>query len=211
VILLGLLETYAPEEGRKMTQASSENVTGLLLAWSDGDQAALEKLIPLVYAELYRLARHYMRGENAGHTLQTSALVNEAYLRLIDAHRVRWQNRGHFFAVSAQLMRRILVDFARARQSLKRGGSAHQVSLDEGLVVSPERGADLVALDEALERLGALNARQGRVVELRYFGGLTEEEVAEVLKVSPRTVRHDWTLARAWLYRELSLGGENDS
>lgn len=194
-----------------MTQASSENVTGLLLAWSDGDQAALEKLIPLVYAELHRLARRYMRREVAGHTLQTSALVNEAYLRLIDAHRVRWQNRSHFFAVSAQLMRRILVDFARARQSLRRGGRACQVSLDEGLVVSPERGADMLALDEALERLSALNARQSQVVELRYFGGLNEEEVAEVLKVSSRTVRHDWSLARAWLYRELSLEGGDDS
>lgn len=194
-----------------MTQASPENVTGLLLAWSDGDQAALEKLIPLVYAELHRLARRYMRREVAGHTLQTSALVNEAYLRLIDAHRVRWQNRSHFFAVSAQLMRRILVDFARARQSLRRGGRACQVSLDEGLVVSPERGADMLALDEALERLRALNARQSQVVELRYFGGLNEEEVAEVLKVSSRTVRHDWSLARAWLYRELSLEGGDDS
>lgn len=194
-----------------MTQASPENVTGLLLAWSDGDQAALEKLIPLVYAELHRLARRYMRREVAGHTLQTSALVNEAYLRLIDAHRVRWQNRSHFFAVSAQLMRRILVDFARARQSLRRGGRACQVSLDEGLVVSPERGADMLALDEALERLSALNARQSQVVELRYFGGLNEEEVAEVLKVSSRTVRHDWSLARAWLYRELSLEGGDDS
>lgn len=194
-----------------MTQASPENVTGLLLAWSDGDQAALEKLIPLVYAELHRLARRYMRREVAGHTLQTSALVNEAYLRLIDAHRVRWQNRSHFFAVSAQLMRRILVDFARARQSLRRGGRACQFSLDEGLVVSPERGADMLALDEALERLSALNARQSQVVELRYFGGLNEEEVAEVLKVSSRTVRHDWSLARAWLYRELSLEGGDDS
>src|SRR6266436_5476582 len=143
-----------------MTQASREEVTGLLQAWSDGDQGALEKLMPLVYAELHRLAKRYMGREHVGRTLQTSALVNEAYLRLIEAHRVRWQNRSHFFAVSAQLMRRILVDFARARQSLKRGGSACQVSLDEGLVVSPERGADLLALDEALKRLGALDARQ---------------------------------------------------
>jgi RNA polymerase sigma-70 factor, ECF subfamily len=194
-----------------MTQASPERVTGLLLAWSDGDQAALEKLIPLVYAELHRLARRYMRRENAGHTLQTSALVNEAYLRLIEAHRVHWQNRSHFFAVSAQIMRRILVDFARARKHLKRGRGTCQVSLDEGLLVSPERGADLLALHEALERLGALSARQSQVVELRYFGGLNEEEVAEVLKVSPRTVRHDWSLARAWLYRELSPGGRDDS
>ena len=152
-----------------MTQASAppERVTGLLLAWSAGDQASLEKLIPLVYAELHRLARRYMRRENAGHTLQTSALVNEAYLRLIEAHRVQWQGRSHFFAVSAQIMRRILVDFARARQNLKRGGGACQVSLGEELVVARERSADLLALDEALERLGALNARQSQVVELR--------------------------------------------
>lgn len=193
-----------------MTQAS-ETVTGLLLAWSDGDEAALEKLTPLVYAELHRLARRYMRRENAGHTLQTSALVNEAYLRLVDAHRVRWQNSSHFFAVSAQIMRRILVDLARARQNLKRGGGARPVSLDEGLAVSPERGADLLALDEALAKLCALNARQSQVVELRYFGGLNEEEIAEVLKVSTRTVRNDWSLARAWLYRELSRGGGDDA
>jgi RNA polymerase sigma-70 factor, ECF subfamily len=152
-----------------------------------------------------------MRRENAGHMLQTPALVNEAYLRLIEAHRVRWQNRSHFFAVSAQIMQRILVDFARARRNLKRGGGTCQVSLDEGLLVSPERGADLLALHEALERLGSLSARQSQVVELRYFGGLNEAEVAEVLKVSLQTVRHDWSLARAWLYRELSLEGGDDS
>jgi RNA polymerase sigma factor (TIGR02999 family) len=208
---LGLFETPSERKVRKMTQAPPEQVTGLLLAWSNGDQAALEKLTPLVYAELHRLAKRYMRRENPGHSLQTSALVNEAYLRLIEAHRVRWQNRSHFFAVSAQIMRRILVDFARARQNLKRGGGALQVSLDEGLVVSPERGADLLALDEALQRLGALNARHSQVVELRYFGGLNEEEIAEVLKVSPRTVRNDWSLARAWLYRELNLGGGGDA
>jgi RNA polymerase sigma-70 factor (ECF subfamily) len=191
----------SPED--TVAQASREEVTGMLQAWSEGDQAALEKLMPLVYAELHRLARRYMRREQAGHTLQTSALVNEAYLRLIDARGVRWQNRTHFFAVSAQIMRRILVDFARARQNLKRGGGARQVSLDKGVVVSAAGGADLLALHEALERLSALNARQSQVVELRYFGGLNEEEVAEVLKVSPRTVRHDWSLARAWLYREL--------
>jgi RNA polymerase sigma factor (TIGR02999 family) len=192
-----------------MTQAYSAEVTGLLVAWSDGDQAALEKLMPLVYAELHRLARRYMRREHAGHTLQTSALVNEAYLRLIDARGVHWQNRTHFFAVSAQIMRRILVDFARAKQNLKRGAGARQVTLDEALIVSSEIGSDLLALDEALEILAMLNPRQSRVVELRYFGGLNEEEVAEVLKVSPRTVRHDWSLARAWLYRELSCGGES--
>lgn len=197
-----------------MPQVSPERVTGLLLAWSEGDQAALEKLIPLVYAELHRLARRYMRRENAGHTLQTSALVNEAYLRLIEADRVRWQNRSHFFAVSAQIMRRILVDFARARHNLKRGGgrrvSLDGVSLDESQVVSPQRGAEVLAVDEALERLAALNPRQSQVVELRYFGGLNEEEIARVLKISPRTVRHDWSLARAWLYRELGPGGSGD-
>lgn len=194
-----------------MAQASREEVTGLLRAWSDGDQAALEKLMPLVYAELHRLAKRSMRHEQAGHTLQTSALVNEAYLRLVDAHGVRWQSRAHFFAVSAQIMRRILVDFARARQNLKRGGGALQVTLDEGLVASPEDGADLLALDDALEKLAILNPRQSRVVELRYFGGLNEEEVAEALNVSPRTVRHDWSLARAWLYRELSRGDSDDA
>lgn len=199
------------KETAVMTQASSEEVTGLLLAWSDGDQSALEKLMPLVYAELHRLAKRYMRREQAGHTLQTSALVNEAYLHLIDARGVRWQNRTHFFAVSAQIMRRILVDFARARQNLKRGGGALQVSLDEELVVSPARGDDMLALNEALERLAALNVRQGRVVELRYFGGLNEEEIAEVLKVSPRTVRYDWSLARAWLFRELEQGSSDDA
>lgn len=193
-----------------MDQGLPEGVTGLLVAWSNGDQASLERLTPLVYAELHRLAKRYMGREQAGHTLQTSALVNEAYLRLIDAQGVRWQNRAHFFAVSAQIMRRILVDFARARHNLKRGGGAQQVTLDEALVVSPDSSAELLALDEALERLAMLNARQSRVVELRYFGGLNEEEVAEVLKVSSRTVRTDWSLARAWLYRELSIGGRDD-
>src|SRR3989442_10094601 len=181
-----------------MAQASREEVTGLLQPWSDGDQAALDKLMPLVYAELHRLAKRYMGREHAGRTLQTSALVNEAYLRLVDARGVYWQNRAHFFAVSAQIMRRILVDFARARQNLKRGGGAQQVTLDEGLVVWPESGADLLVLDEVLGRLAVLNQRQSQVVELRYFARLNEEEVAEVLKVSPRTVRSDWSLARAW-------------
>lgn len=194
-----------------MIQASREEVTGLLRAWSDGDQTALDKLMPLIYAELHRLAKRYMGREHAGHTLQTSALVNEAYMRLVDAHGVRWQNRAHFFAVSAQIMRRILVDFARARQNLKRGGGAQQVTMDEGLVVSPERGPDLLALDEALEKLASLNPRQSKVVELRYFGGLNEEEAAEALNVSSRTVRHDWSLARAWLYRELNREGTNDA
>ncbi len=157
-----------------------------------------------MYDELRRLAARYMRRERPGHTLQTSALINEAYLRLVDARGVQWQNRAHFFGVSAQVMRHILVDFARARQNLKRGGGAQPVSLDAVMVSVPERGTDLLALDEALERLAALSPRQSRVVELRYFGGLTEEEVAEVLSISPRTVRNDWGLARAWLYRELT-------
>jgi len=194
-----------------MVQASREQITGLLLAWSDGDQAALDKLMPLVYVELHRLAKRYMRREHAGHSLQTSALVNEAYLRLVDAQNVHWQNRAHFFAVSSQIMRRILVDFARAKRNLKRGGAARQVTLDEGLLVTPESSADLLALDEALGRLAILNQRHSQVVELRYFGGLNEEEIAEVLSVSPRTVRNDWSLARAWLYRELSLGGSDDA
>jgi len=193
-----------------MIHASREEVTGLLRAWSDGDQAALDKLMPLVYAELHRLAKRHMGREHVGRTLQTSALVNEAYLRLVDAHGVRWQNRAHFFAVSAQIMRRILVDFARSRQNLKRGGGALQVTLDEGLIVSPDSGADLLALDEALKKLAILNPRQSKVVELRYFGGLKEEEAAEALNVSSRTVRHDWSLARAWLYRELSCGSSDD-
>lgn len=194
-----------------MAQASREEITQLLLAWSDGDQTALDRLIPLVYAELHRLAKHYMRRERAGQTLQTSALVNEAYLRLVGTREVRWQNRAHFFAVSANIMRRILVDFARARQNLKRGGGAQRVTLDEGLIVSPENDASLLALDEALDRLADLNPRESQVVELRYFGGLNEAEVAQALKVSERTVRHDWSLARAWLYRELSRGECDDA
>jgi RNA polymerase sigma-70 factor, ECF subfamily len=184
--------------------STQQEITQLLLAWSDGDQAALERLTSLVYEELRRLAKRYLGREGPGHTLQTTALINEAYLQLINAKQVRWQNRAHFFAVSAQIMRRILVDFARGRGRLKRGGGAQRVSLDEALVVSPERGADLLALDEALGRLERLNARQSRVVELRYFGGLNEKEIAEALKVSLRTVQSDWRLARTWLYRELS-------
>src|SRR5438128_7014890 len=155
--------------------SAPREVTQLLLAWSEGEQAALDQLAPLVYAELHRLAKRYMGRERTGHTLQTTALVNEAYLRLIDAQNVQWQNRAHFFAVSANIMRRILVDFARERHNLKRGGGAQQVSLDDALAVTPEQSTDLLALDEALEKLAALNLRQSRVVELRYFGGLNEE------------------------------------
>jgi RNA polymerase sigma factor (TIGR02999 family) len=188
---------------------SQRQITELLLAWSNGDQVALEKLTPLVYNELHRLARHYMERERPGHTLQTSALVNEAYIRLIDWKSVQWQNRAHFFAVSAQLMRRILVDFARSRDYLKRGGGSPLVSLEEAVGVPDERGTDLVALDEALKALAALNERQSQVVELRFFGGLSLEEIAEVLNVSVGTVRRDWSLARVWLYRELSRAQES--
>jgi RNA polymerase sigma factor (TIGR02999 family) len=190
-----------------MSMPSSHEVTQLLLAWSDGDQAALEQLTPLVYRELRRLARGYMRQERPDHILQTTALINEAYLRLIDWKDVRWQNRAHFFGVAAQLMRRILVDFARASHQAKRGGAMRQVSLDEAAAVSVERAAEFIALDEALSRLAIIDQRRSRMVELRFFGGLSEEETAEALKVSPRTVRREWSLARAWLYRELQAGG----
>jgi RNA polymerase sigma factor (TIGR02999 family) len=180
-----------------------EGVTEMLVAWSMGDKSALEKLIPLVHDELHRLAHRYMHQESPGHMLQPTALVNEAYLRLVDSSRVRWQSRTHFFAVSSQLMRRILVDFARSRNYLKRGGNAVQVSLDEVLQISPEQDADLVALDLALNALGAVDERKSRVVELRFFGGLTIEETAEVLNVSTDTVMRDWRLAKVWLLREM--------
>jgi RNA polymerase sigma factor (TIGR02999 family) len=187
-----------------MAQSSAQEITNLLLAWGKGEEEAFEKLMPLVYQELRKLARSYLNRQRPGHTLQTTALVNEAYLRLIDSSRVQWQNRAHFFAISANLMRRILVDFARSRGNLKRGGGAQRISLDQALEISVDRSAELVALDDALKTLATMNSRQSRIVELRYFGGLSEEEVAEALKVSPRTVRRDWSLARAWLYRELS-------
>ena len=181
-----------------------KEVTQLLIAWGNGDREALDKLVPLVYDELRRIARRYMDREPAGHTLQTTALVNEAYLRLIEQKGMKWQNRAHFFAISAQLMRRILVSMARARHANKRGGEARQVSLDEALVVSEERAAELVALDEAMNELAALDPRRSRVVELRYFGGLSVEETAEVLNISPETVMRDWKRAKAWLYTELN-------
>ncbi|HKQ78291.1 MAG TPA: sigma-70 family RNA polymerase sigma factor [Blastocatellia bacterium] len=187
-----------------MAQPSVQEITRLLVAWGQGDQTALERLMPLVYDELLRLAKRHMNRQRPGHTLQTTALVNEAYLRLIDASQVQWQNRAHFFAVSSQLMRRILVDFARSRKSLKRGAEARRVTLDDSFEISSERGVELVALDDALNTLAAMNPRQSQIVELRYFGGLSEEEIAEALKISTRTVRRDWNLARAWLYRELS-------
>lgn len=194
--------------GLLMRTRSPKEITRLLVAWGDGDEAALEQLTPLVHEELHRLAHHYMGGERAGHTLQTTALVNEAYVRLIDWKNVRWQSRAHFFGVSAQLMRRILVDFARTRGYQKRGGGALAVSLTEATFVSDDKGTDLVELDEALQSLAKLNERQSKVVELRFFGGLSVEETAEVLKVSSGTVERDWSLARAWLHRELVANPE---
>jgi len=189
-----------------MTTPSPPNITQLLLAWSRGEQAALEQLMPLVHEELHRLARRYMGGERRGHTLQATALVNEAYLRLVDWKNVGWQNRAHFFGVSARLMRRILVDFARSRRSAKRGGDVRRISLEEALIVSPERDADVVALDDALKSLADIDVRKSEIVELRFFGGLSVEETAEVLKISPRTVMREWSLAQAWLHRELTGG-----
>jgi RNA polymerase sigma-70 factor (ECF subfamily) len=179
-------------------------VTALLKAWSDGDQTALDALLPLVEQELRRLARHYMRGERAGQTLQPTALVNEAYLRLVDIAHVRWQNRAHFLAVAARTMRRVLVDMARAKGYQKRGGRVPLVPLDEVDVAAARPDADVVALHDALEALAALDARKAHVVELRYFGGLTVEETAEVVGVAPETVMRDWKFAKAWLLRELS-------
>jgi len=178
-------------------------ISGLLRAWGDGDRGALDQLTPIVYDELRRLASHYMRGERPGHSLQATALVNEAYMRLVDYKGMQWQNRAHFFAVSAQLMRRILVDHAR-RHNMKRGGGVQHVSLDETAIVGGDRAADLVALDDALDALARLDSRKVQVVELRFFGGLSVEETAEVLKVSAVTVMRDWSTAKAWLYRELS-------
>jgi RNA polymerase sigma factor (TIGR02999 family) len=194
-----------------MTTPSSHEVTRLLLAWNEGEQAAFEKLMPLVHAELHRLAHRYMKGERRGHTLQTTALIHEAYVRLVDWKNVRWQNRAHFFGVSARLMRRILVDFARSRPYLKGAGQLQQVSLDEALAVSEEPSADLVALDDALTALAELDPRKSRVVELRFFGGLSVEETAEVLQVSPITVMREWNKAKAWLYRELSRGQADEA
>ena len=180
----------------------------LLRAWTDGDASALERLTPIVYEELHRLARSYMRGERPGHSLQTTALVNEAYMRLVGYERMRWQNRAHFFAVSAQVMRRILVDHAR-RHNLKRGGGVPHVSLEEAVLVGGNRAADLVALDHAMHTLAQLDPRKAQVVEMRFFGGLNVDETADVLKVSPATVMRDWSTAKAWLYRELA-GGTRD-
>jgi RNA polymerase sigma-70 factor, ECF subfamily len=186
-----------------MAISPPQDVSQLLVAWSNGDEEAHEQLMPLVYKELRRLAHRHLGRERAGHTLQTTALVHEVYLRLVDQKEIRWQNRAHFFAVAAVMMRRILVDYARSRRFAKRGGGAPHVSLDEAMVVSNERAADIVALDEALNALAEFDERKSRMVELRFFGGLSIEETAEVLRVSPGTVMRDWTLAKAWLQREL--------
>jgi RNA polymerase sigma factor (TIGR02999 family) len=187
-----------------MATLSQRQVTQLLLDWSEGDQEALNRLIPLVHQELKRLARHYMRRERAGHTLQTSALVNEAYIQLIDYKRVQWKDRAHFLAVAAQVMRRILIDYARNRQSLKRGAGARKVSLDEAATLADERAAEMIALDEALTSLAELDPRKSQIVELRYFGGLEIEETAHVINVSPATVKREWAAARLWLHREIN-------
>jgi RNA polymerase sigma-70 factor, ECF subfamily len=182
------------------------DITGLLLRWSDGDRDALEGLMPLVERELHHLAHHYMRRERGGHTLQTTALINETFLRLVDQSRVRWQNRAHFFGIAARIMRRVLLNYARDQRRQKRGGGIYRVSLSEADAVAAEQSADLLALDEALLRLAAFDERKSQVVELRYFGGLSNEETSEVLKVSVVTVIRDWNMARAWLARELENG-----
>lgn len=189
--------------GKEPGIAESGEISALLRAWTGGDKAALDRLTPIVYNELRRIARRHLRSERAGHTLETTALVNEAYLRLVDCERMRWQDRAHFFAVSAQVMRRILVDHAR-RRNLKRGGAAPRISLEEAARVSPRPDADLVALDDAMQAFERLDPRKARVVELRFFGGLSVEEMAEVLQVSNVTVMRDWNSAKAWLRREIT-------
>ena len=184
-------------------------ITQLLAEWTDGNQSALDELYPLVYDELHRLARRYMSRERKGHTLQTTALINEAYVRLVDQKNVHWANRSHFFAISAQIMRRILIDHARRHAYVKRGGGAQQVSLDEAAVVTSGIGSELIHLDEALKTLAKLDQRRSNVVELRYFGGLSNEEIAGVLNVSENTVTRDWNMARAWLYQQLTESATN--
>ena len=192
-----------------MAQKPQHQITQLLAEWSEGNQSALDELYPLVYEELHRLARRYMSRERKGHTLQTTALINEAYVRLVDQKNVRWANRSHFFAISAQIMRRILIDHARRHAYAKRGGGAKQVSLEEAAIVAPDQASELVRLDEALQILAKMDERRCHVVELRYFGGLSNEEIAGVLKVSENTVTRDWNLARAWLYQQLTGSAGN--
>src|SRR6059058_636233 len=195
-----------PAQKDDVVTPSSGEVSKLLRAWTDGDRGALDRLTPIVYDELHRLAQRYMKRERPGHSLQTTALVNEAYMRLVDYERMQWQNRAHFFAVSAQVMRRILVEHAR-RHNLKRGGGVQHVSLDEAAMVGGGQDADLVVLDDAMNALARIDPRKVQVVEMRFFGGLSVEETAEVLKVSTVTVKRDWRAARAWLYRELTTHG----
>jgi RNA polymerase sigma-70 factor (ECF subfamily) len=187
-----------------MSTSSSHEITSLLLAWNGGDGRALDKLVPLVEAELRRLARTYMSRERGTHTLQTTALINEAYLRLIDAHDVEWQNRAHFYGIAAQVMRRVLVDFARKRNYRKRGGGAHQITFNEALAISDAIDPNMLALDEALTELATVDERKAQVVEMRFFGGMTEKETAVALNISPETARRDWRLAKSWLLRQLS-------
>ena len=189
-----------------MKTPAQDEISQLLLDWSDGDQKALDKLIPVVYQELHRLAHHYMRRERPGQTFQTTALVDEAYLRLVNYKRMRWQDRAHFFAIAAQVMRRILVEHARSRDSAKRGAGAPKVSLEETVVVSEGRAAEVIAVNDALIDLEAWDARKGKIVELRFFGGLNIEETAEVMKISPTTVQREWRAAKAWLHRALTEG-----
>ena len=194
-----------------MSLSTTPEVTKLLMDWSSGNQAALDRLMPVVEAELRRLAHHYMSRERAGHTLQTTALVNEAYLRLVDQKQVSWQNRAHFFGIAARLMRQVLVDYARRRHYAKRGGGAPHVALDEAAIVSSARAADMIALDDALNDLAALAPQQGRIVELRFFGGLTVAETAEVMGLSEDKVKREWAMAKTWLYHEIkdSASGHN--
>jgi RNA polymerase sigma factor (TIGR02999 family) len=193
-----------------MATYPDKEITGLLLDWGNGNGAAFDQLIPLVYQELHRLAHQYLRRERAGNTLQTTALINEAYLKLVDYKKMRWQDRAHFFAVAAQVMRRILVERARSRQCDKRGGAAQRVSLDEAADLALEHAPDLIALDDALTRLATFAPRKVRIVELRYFGGLNLEETAEILGVSSPTVQREWRAAKAWLYRAMSEGIADD-
>jgi RNA polymerase sigma factor (TIGR02999 family) len=187
-----------------MSVPAAHEITKLLLAWNDGDQQALDRLVPLVEAELRRLARTYMRRERDTHTLQTTALINEAYVRLIEAHDVQWQSRAHFYGIAAQVMRRVLVDFARKRNYRKRGGGSHQITFNEALAISDAEDLNVLALDEALSELAKVDERKARVVEMRFFGGLTEKEAAAALNISAETARRDWRLAKSWLLRQLS-------
>ncbi len=187
-----------------MSKVNSLQITQLLVDWSNGNQSALENLIPIVYDELRRMAKRCMNSQRSDHTLQTTELIHEAYLKLVENKQKEWQNRAHFFGVAAQAMRHILVDYARGKQSQKRGGAPRQVTLDEGAVVSKDNSGQMIALNDALERLGKMDERKVRVVEMKFFGGLTIEEIAEVLKISPETVKRDWRFARTWLLRELA-------